>query len=388
MRMRVTMTLAPFERLLGALDQRQRRRSLQPIAGLDFASNDYLGLAGSDLVRDLALAALRRGVPPGAGAARLLRGNHDAFARLEDTAAAHFGSAAALYFGSGFAANLGLFAGLPAQRDLVLHDALIHASSRDGMRLGAAESRSFAHNDVQAARAEIRAWRKTGGTGQVWLAVESLYSMDGDRAPLADFHDLAQECDGFLVVDEAHATGVWGPQGRGFSAGIAGNERVVTLHTCGKALGVQGALICAAAPVIQTLINRARSFVYSTAPSPLLAEVLRGVLMAGDELATRRAALRDRIDRLPGLLRRLDLAPSGSQIQPIPVAGDAACLALAGRVQARGFDLRPIRSPTVPKGAERLRLSLTLNTPAEALDALIAALDPLLQEVRRCPPSS
>lgn len=359
---------------LDALAQRGRLRELALADGADFASNDYLGLAGSRLVRDLAAAALARGVPPGAGAARLLRANHDSFAALEAEAAAHFGAAGALYFGSGYAANLGLFSALPRRGDLVLHDALIHASARDGLRLGAAEARDFAHNDVDAARRALAGWRAQGGMGRVWIAVESLYSMDGDFAPLADFADLAEAEDAFLIVDEAHASGIWGPGGRGLAAAIAGRENVVALHTCGKALGLQGALVCADPVLIATLVNRARSFIYSTAPSPLVAEVLRGVLahLAADP--SRRLALQDRVSHAARLARENGLAPPGSQILPVLLPGDARCLAAAAELRAQGFDIRAIRAPTVPKGAERLRLSLTLNPGAAQLEAAFAAL--------------
>lgn len=370
--------LAAQRGLLNTLGQRGRRRGLRPIAGADFASNDYLGLAGSDLMRDLTRTALDRGLPPGSGAARLLRGNHDAFAALEADAVRHFGSGAALYFGAGYAANLAIFSALPATRDLVLHDALIHASSLDGMRLGAAETRTFPHNDVQAAHEILRDWRAKGGTGQVWLAVESLYSMDGDFAPLADLVSLAADESAFLIVDEAHATGIWGPEGRGLAAPFAHLENLVMLHTCGKALGVQGALVCADPTLIQLLVNRARSFVYSTAPSPLLAEVLRGALAHLETDPSRRLALQARVARAGDLARGIGLQPSGSQIQPVILPGDAACLAAAERLQAQGFDIRAIRAPTVPKGAERLRLSLTLNPGDAALTAAFAALQEVL----------
>jgi 8-amino-7-oxononanoate synthase len=369
------MTLTDGHRgRLDSLAQRGRLRELALADGADFASNDYLGLAGSRLVRDLAAAALARGVPPGAGAARLLRGNHDSLTALEAEAAAHFGAAAALYFGSGYAANLGVFSALPRRGDLVLHDALIHASARDGLRLGAAEARDFAHNDPDAARRTLAGWRAEGGKGRVWIAVETLYSMDGDFAPLADFADLAEAEAAFLIVDEAHASGIWGPGGRGLAAAIAGRENVVALHTCGKALGLQGALVCADPVLIATLVNRARSFIYSTAPSPLLAEVLRGVLahLAADP--SRRLALQDRVHHAARLAREIGLASPGSQILPVPLPGDAHCLAAAAELRAQGFDIRAIRAPTVPKGAERLRLSLTLNPSAAQLEAAFAAL--------------
>ena len=205
---------------LAALADRGRLRSLAPKAGHDFASNDYLGLAGSDLLRDAARAALDRGVAVGAGGSRLLRGNDREHQALEAMAARHFGTEASLFMGGGFAANQAIFASLPMPDDLVLYDALIHASAHDGMRLGRAETLSFAHNDARDAGAQIAAWRAKGGAGRVWLAIESLYSMGGDFAPLAEFAALAAAQDAVLVVDEAHATGLYGASGRGLTEGM------------------------------------------------------------------------------------------------------------------------------------------------------------------------
>ena len=232
---------------LAALAGQGRLRRLAPRLGHDFASNDYLGLAGSDLLRDAARVALDRGVAVGAGGSRLLRGNDAEHEALETMAARFFGAERALFMGGGFAANQAIFASLPLPGDLVLYDALIHASAHDGMRLGRAECQAFAHNDAVDAQAQIRIWRAKGGTGRVWITIESLYSMDGDFAPMAAFVALAAEQDAVLVVDEAHATGLYGATGRGVTEGMAQNPALLTLHTCGKALGVSGALICGAA---------------------------------------------------------------------------------------------------------------------------------------------
>lgn len=209
--------------------------------GLDFASNDYLGLANSQILRETGSKALDRGLPLGPGESRLLRGNLPEHLMLEAEAADFFAKQAALFLGGGFQANQVIFQALPAQGDLVLHDALIHASAHEGMRLGRADIRSFAHNDVDAARAALEEWRSAGGVGQVWVAVESLYSMEGDMAPLSDLAAFAVSVDAVLVVDEAHATGVFGEYGRGLAHELEGE--ILTLHTCGRGLGVSGGLI-------------------------------------------------------------------------------------------------------------------------------------------------
>ena len=251
-----------------------RHRVLAPRRGRDFASNDYLGLAGSTELRQLVRDALDRGVAIGSGGSRLLRGNAPEHEALEHHAASFFGAEAALFMGSGYAANALLLGTLPQGGDLVVHDALIHAGVHEGMRLGRAARASFAHNDADAVAA-IADWRRAGGRGTPWIAVESLYSMDGDRAPLAALAALADAEGAMLLVDEAHATGVFGPEGRGLAADLDGRSNVVTLRTCGKALGCEGALVLGPATVRDFPVNRGRGFIFSTAPSPLMAAAVR-----------------------------------------------------------------------------------------------------------------
>lgn len=363
------------ERALEALARRGRLRALEPARGLDFASNDYLGLANSEALRTAICGALARGVPIGAGGSRLLRGNHPEHEALESEAAAHFGAERALFFGGGFIANTAIFATLPVRGDVVVHDELIHASVHDGLKLSKAEARAFRHNDAGSCDDIIRAWRRDGGTGRPWIAVETLYSMDGDRAPLSELSEVAARHDAMLVLDEAHATGVFGPDGRGLGAHLEGRDNVVSLHTCGKALGVSGALVLGPARLRDFLVNRARAFIYATAPSPLIAAAVRGALQISAREPERRAALRDRIAFAGRMLTsNFGLDPSGSQIQPIIVGGDASAVGLAARLQDKGFDIRAIRPPTVPEGTARLRMTLTLNTTEADIAALIGAL--------------
>lgn len=367
--------LAAFDQQLQQLTDRQRRRSLSPRGGHDFSSNDYLALAGSQRLRDAVGAALARGVSIGSGGSRLLRGNDPEHEALEAEAAALFGSEAALFMGSGYGANTLLFGTLPQRGDLVVHDALVHASAHEGMRLGRAEIAAFAHNDADAADDAIAAWRHTGGIGTPWIAVESLYSMDGDRAPLTDLAAVADRHEAMLVIDEAHATGVYGEHGRGLAAALAGRRNLVTLHTCGKALGCEGALIGCPATVRDFLVNRGRGFIFSTAPSPLMAAAVREALRILVDEPARRDALHRLIETTGTALRRIDIAPSGSPIQPVMIGDDGRAMAVAAAMQARGFDVRGVRPPTVPSGTARLRLSLTLNVDEERVAAMIAALE-------------
>lgn len=359
---------------LDALSARHRRRTLAPRTGYDFASNDYLGLAGSLEMRGIVADALARGVPVGAGGSRLLRGNHAEHEALEAEAASWIGSEAALYFSTGFAANGGIFAALPATGDLVVHDELVHASVHDGMRLGRASRLSAPHNDAQAVADAIANWRREGGRGRAWIAVESLYSMDGDRAPIADLMTIADREDAVLVIDEAHATGVFGPGGRGLAAEWEGRDNLVTLRTCGKALGAEGALVCASRGVCDVLINRARSFIFSTAPSPLMAAAVRGCLDLLDREPERIARLDALVAHAHDRLVPLGALASGSPIMPVIVGDDARAMEIAAQLQARGSDVRGIRPPTVPAGTARLRLSITLNVDEAAIDALATVL--------------
>jgi 8-amino-7-oxononanoate synthase len=363
------------ERALDALLKRVRLRSLEPRRGLDFASNDYLGLAESDVLRDAVTAALMRGVPVGAGGSRLLRGNHPEHEALEFEAAAFFRAETALFFGGGFSANTAIFSTLPARGDLIIYDDLIHASAHDGMRLSKAESVAARHNDPQSFEDAITSWRAKGGTGQPWIAVESLYSMDGDRAPLDALTVVADAHDGILVIDEAHATGVFGEGGRGLGSHLEGRSNVVSLHTCGKALGVMGALVLAPRVMRDFLVNRARPFIYATAPSPLVAATVRAALDIAQSQPQRREQLHQRT-AFAGqeLSAKTGHAASRSQIQPIILGTDARAVALADALKAKGYDIRAIRPPTVPEGTARLRLTITLNTTEADVAALISEI--------------
>jgi len=357
---------------LAQIARRSRSRKLIPRAGLDFASNDYLGLAGSADLRAAVASALERGVAIGAGGSRLLRGNDPEHEALEAEAATFFGSEAALFFSSGFAANSAIFSTLPGGRDLIVHDALIHASAHEGLRLGRATAVAAEHNDPRSFADAIRSWRAAGHAGRVWIAVESLYSMDGDRAPLAELAALADREDAFLIIDEAHATGVFGAEGKGLAEGLDGRDNVVTLRTCGKALGCEGALVCCARILADTLVNKARGFIFSTAPSPLAAAAVRASL----GLIRSQPERRERLKRLVAFAGTR-LPATGTQIVPVILGDDARTMAVAARLQEGGFDVRGIRPPTVPTGTSRLRVSLTLNVDEGAIATLADAIEEL-----------
>lgn len=364
--------------ILSDLADTARLRTLRPRQGIDFSSNDYLAMSGSPRLAGAVARAAAGGVPLGSGGSRLLRGNDPEHEALEEDAARFFGSEAALFFSAGYAANTALLSTLPQRRDLIVHDELVHASMHEGMRLSFADTAKAPHNDAQGFSDAIARWRAQGHTGRVWIAVESLYSMDGDRAPLDDLAEVAERHDAVMLIDEAHATGVFGPDGRGLAAHLDGRPDTVVLRTCGKALGCEGALVCGPAVVRDFLVNRGRAFIFSTAPSPLIAAAVREALrMLADE-PDRRERLHDLVSHAGRVLAPLGVQPTGSQILPLVLGDDARTMEVAEALQNSGFDVRGIRPPTVPRGTSRLRISLTLNASAGDVDALAGALKGIL----------
>lgn len=367
--------IATYVTALHALKAEDRLRGLKPRAGIDFASNDYLALARAPRMKKAVSAALEAGTPIGASGSRLLRGNCEEHESLEAEAARFFGAETALFFGSGYVANFAVLTTLPQRGDLLVLDSLLHASIHEGARAGRAEFRESAHNDSQLVENTIRDWRAEGGKGRVWIVVESLYSMDGDFAPLEELVGIADRYDAFLMVDEAHATGVYGERGRGLTAPYEGRENLVVVHTCGKALGAAGALITATRVLRDFMVNRCRPFIFATAPSPLTAVAVREALLILQQEPERQ----QRLAKLVAFTHReLDLrgwrSPSRSQIVPYIVGDNARAMQLASALQARGFDVRGIRPPTVPAGTARLRIALTLNVDEDDVRALLDAL--------------
>lgn len=359
--------------LAAELDELRARglyRTLAPPAGIDFTSNDYLGLSRHPSLRAAAITALHS-APVGAGASRLLRGHADAHAALETAAAEFFGTEQSLFFGSGFLANFALFSTLLDRHDAVVFDERIHASVKEGIHASNAKRFRARHNDVQSFDDALRGARRSGAR-RLLIAVESVYSMDGDLGPLAGLERLAREHDAVLVIDEAHATGVFGPRGRGCGEGLAG-DHIIAVHTCGKALGVSGALVCGPQVVADYLVNRARPFIYSTAPPPVMAATVLRALALVDEEPWRRT-------RVLALARaaHAQICPEteflGSQIIPV-IAGDAQrAVDAAASLQRAGFDVRAVRPPTVPDGSSRLRISIHADHTEEQIAQLAAAL--------------
>ncbi|MGL3104387.1 8-amino-7-oxononanoate synthase [Bradyrhizobium sp. BR 1432] len=366
---------APYISALNVLKEAHRLRSLNPRAGIDFTSNDYLALASAPRMKNAVLAAIEAGTPIGAGGSRLLRGNCEEHESLEAEAANFFGAEAALFFGSGYVANFAVLTTVPQKGDLLVLDSLVHASIHEGARAGRADFRMSTHNDPESVESTIRDWRAKGGVGRIWIVAESLYSMDGDFAPLKELVALADRHDAFLMVDEAHATGVYGAKGRGLTASYEGRENLLIVHTCGKALGAAGALVTASGILRDFMVNRCRPFIFATAPSPLLAVAVREAILILQQEPERQQRLSELVAFTHGQIKQRGwTSPSDSQIVPYIVGDNARAMRLASALQARGFDIRGIRPPTVPTGTARLRVSLTLNVAESDVRAMLDAL--------------
>jgi 8-amino-7-oxononanoate synthase len=242
------------------------------------------------------------------------------------------------------------------------------------MKLGRAGTVAAAHNDAQAFDDIISRWRAGGGGGTPWIAVESLYSMDGDRAPLADLAAVADHHDAVLVVDEAHATGVFGPSGAGLAHFLTRRDNLITLHTCGKALGCEGALVCAPAIATDFIVNRGRPFIFSTAPSPLMAWLVRQAIEIVANEPERQARLHAVVRHATERLVPLGVPASGTQILPVIIGDNQRTMRIAAALCAAGFDIRGIRPPTVAHGTARLRVAITLNVEEADIDAMADAL--------------
>ncbi len=347
---------------------------------IDFSSNDYLGLARSSVLRS-AIQQYESQYPSlynGATGSRLLAGQTELADDVETELAHFYQSERALIFNSGYDANIGLLACLPQKGDTLLTDELIHASMIDGARLSYASRHRFRHNDLIDLERQLRQ-----ATGQVFVAVESVYSMDGDFAPLPELCALCDRYSAALLVDEAHASGVYGPNGEGRVVELGLQDRVLArVHTFGKGLGVHGAAVVGLALLRDYLINFARSFIYTTAlpPHSLLAIQEAHRLVQRDnsvrqQLAERLAYFQTQVVAQLPATRWTD---SQSPIQCLLVSGNDKARRVASTGQQAGLDLRAILSPTVPIGQERIRICLHAFNTTDELDQLRMVLQTAL----------
>ena len=341
---------------------------------IDFASNDYLGLARSE---ELAARIEEKrkhltGYKNGATGSRLLTGNNPYTEAVEQKLASIFNAASCLLFNSGYTANLAVLSSLPQKGDTILYDDLAHASIKDGTRLSLATRFNFRHNDLTDLEKKMRR-----SDGKIFVVVESIYSMDGDEAPLAKLADLCTQYHAHLVVDEAHSTGVIGQKGSGLVVSLGLEEKVaVRIYTFGKAMGIHGACVAGAEKLSEYLVNFARPFIYTTALPP---HDILSIDCAFDYLANNmdlQQKLQQRIDLfrrlVPDALAHTD---SRSAIQTVIIPGNKEIKEKAHALEQQGFDVRPVLSPTVPVGTERFRLCLHTYNTEEEITALTSALE-------------
>ena len=362
---------------------KRRRRTLEapcgPLAVVDgrefvsFCSNDYLGLANAPALVEAAIAGARQwGV--GSGASHLVSGHLTPHEQLEQELAAFVGTERALFLSTGYMANLAIVPALVGRDDAVFADKLNHASLIDAVQLSRAHSVRYPHVDLAALETRLAA----STAKRKLILSDAVFSMDGDLAPLPELLALAERFDAWLVVDDAHGFGVLGPQGRGACAHFAlpASPRLIYMGTLGKAAGASGAFIASAATVIEWLLQRARTYIFSTGSSPIIACALRASLTQIAEGDARRAHLAVLTTQLrQGLAAtRWKLLPSPTAIQPIVVGDNHAVVALAEALYARGLWVPGIRPPTVPQGSARLRVSLSAAHTADHVARLVDAM--------------
>jgi len=380
--------------LLSQLAARKEQHSFRelrlPAPGMvDFCSNDYLGLAKSMALQEAVHSLLAaRPFAHGSTGSRLLAGNYPWVEETESMLAAFHQSPAGLIYNSGYDANLGLFSAVPQKGDTIIYDALIHASIRDGIRLSKAQAFSFQHNDtldlekkLAYAAGELKSATGNGETdhspaaGQVFVAVESVYSMDGDFAPLSAIAEICNRAGAYLIVDEAHATGVVGAKGEGLVQHLGlETQCFARVHTFGKAVGCHGAVVLGSRHLRDFLINFSRSFIYTTALPPTAMAAIMASYDLFPYMNEARAHLAALIARFRRGVAALDTLPSETPIQVVLTPGNAATRELAARLQKEGLDIRAILHPTVPKGKERLRIVLHSFNTEEEVDKCISVL--------------
>lgn len=361
---------------LHILETKRQRRALAEIHGVNLCSNDYLGLAGDPVLHAAVVEAVGEAARIAGTGSRLLSGHAKVWSELEEIFADFVGTETALYFGSGYAANLGLLSSLLGKEDLVFSDASNHASLIDGIRLSGARKIIYPHFDVGALESRLREYRHE--RCRKLIVTESIFSMEGDVADVAALLRMAERYGAGLIVDEAHATAVHGPGGRGIvAAAEAAREVVASVHTCSKALASAGAFVCGNSVLREHLINHARTFLFTTAMPPYMAGQIRAALELARGMDTQRARLRAMAVQFRDSLRTTgwNTAESTTQIAPVLIGTNAEALRAAEYLQGEGFAVRAIRPPTVPEGSARLRFSLTCTITPDQIVRLERSLE-------------
>lgn len=355
-----------IQKELESIKEKNRYRSLRLPGGIDLSSNDYLCLSKSPKI----ISALKEGLDiygAGSGASRLIRGHRDIFERVESKFAAWVGSEASLFLSNGFAANMGLVDALSDPRTIIFTDRLNHASILDGIRISGAVKKYFHHRDMNHLRELLQ---KSDSKSRKIIVSETVFSMDGDLALVVELTQLKKEFDACLILDEAHALGIFGEKGAGVacipvSANFSLSEVDFRIYTGGKSLGLEGAFIACSNLYKEYLINTMRTFIFSTAPIPAIAFALQVSMDIAKEMEQARMQILENANLLRNGLREIGLETlqSDSQIVPVVLYEEKKALETAKLLQEKGFDIRAIRPPTVKES--RLRISINANTSRE-----------------------
>jgi len=361
--------------LLKKLNERQEqnafRRLLLPADKIDFCSNDYLGIVQNGLIEKKLAENAHNTYRHGSTGSRLLAGNYALVEETEKMLAVFHQAEAGLIFNSGYDANLGLLSCVPQRGDTIIYDYLSHASLRDGIRLSFAHSFPFRHNDLADLEKRLQA-----ATGTVFVVTESVFSMDGDKAPLTVISELCRQYGAHLIVDEAHATGVVGPNGAGLVQELKLEAACFArIHTFGKAVGCHGAIVLGSERLRNYLVNFCRSFIYSTSLPEASVAAIRCAYELFPRMHAERAHLQQLINTFQQVAGSWEKLVSDTPIQIVIIPGNSPVKKVAGTLQAAGLDVRAILYPTVPAGGERLRIVLhAYNTMAE-LQQMIDCLE-------------
>lgn len=366
-----------IRKLLDELDYRGLKRKLASPKGIDFSSNNYLGLAKDVRLQTAFIDAIRlEGV--GSTASRLLRGERDCFRKVEEQFAEWKGTERSLYFATGYQANIGLMQTFFEKDDVVFSDELNHASLIDGIRLSKSKKIIFKHLDFENLETRLK---EIDCEGQKFLVTESLFSMDGDVAPLFKYADICRKTNTNLIIDEAHSVGIYGKRGSGLIEEHGIEEDVfLSINTAGKALGVSGAFVAGSNLAIEYLINKCRSFIFSTAPTPAVAKALEASIDIVENEKERRTKLKKNCECFNTLLLESGFGTPKEKTQIIPIiVGDSnKAVYVAKKMQSEGFDVRAIRPPTVAEGTSRLRISLNVNLTESVLKEFVNKLRKLI----------
>lgn len=365
------------ERLAEKVDERKNNNSFRQLpgqsAGVDFCSNDYLGLAKSPEIHQNISQLCISEYPLGSTGSRLISGDSSQYQSVEQFLSDFHKGEATLMFNSGYDANVGFFSTIPQRGDIILYDELCHASIRDGIRLSLAKGYSFPHNDLSQLRLKLEQF-----SGNIFVTIESIYSMDGDSAPIEELVRLCEEFGTHLVVDEAHSTGIYGKHGEGLVVSLGLEDKIFSrLHTFGKAIGAHGAVWIGSTIVKDYLINYCRSFIYSTAlPASSIAHIQSAYTFLSEN-PQRIVSLHRKIQLFKELVednRIIGFIPSDSPIQSCIVSGNSNVKKVASHLQENGFDVRPILPPTVAEGKERIRICLHAYNTNDEISQLVHIL--------------